>query len=117
MIANAQRPFGSGFARTEIARPFDRYKKEPPQDVRQADIKKNEALPELKSVWAKFIYDGFPEKTYRNVLQLIKGINYPAEDITKFSIALVEFQEEKDFAQKAGIFLSALIIIAQIAIL
>lgn len=46
---------------------------------------------------------------YRMALELIGGSQYTSEDIKVFSISLVLFQEEKDFPEKAGYFLSALV--------
>ena len=49
------------------------------------------------------------EKPYIKALELIRNLRYSARDVEQFSIALVQFQKEREFSEKAGIFLSALI--------
>ena len=46
---------------------------------------------------------------YDNAIELIRRINYSSQDITEFSKALFKYQNEWNFEEKSGIFLSALI--------
>ena len=67
-------------------------------------------LEEIKKAWTKFKCDSHNNFTnYNRALSLIKGIDYAAVDVGIFSIILAEFQDEKSFSKKTGIFLSALI--------
>src|SRR3989338_2152937 len=90
---------------------FRRYHREQRQEVRKADVKEDKALAQLKEAWKEFncrkrraIVD-----EYEVAVSIVSSINYSSVDVGKFSIALTEFQEEKDFFSKAGLFLSALI--------
>src|SRR3989338_3367177 len=94
---------------------FRRYKREPTHAVRKAEIKENETLRALKQAWQNFelVKDDMavvdPRKSYQKALELIRSFAYTKEDIENFNLALGEFQNEKDFAKRAGLFLSALI--------
>jgi hypothetical protein len=44
-----------------------------------------------------------------HTLQGLKTLKYTPEDVERFSITVAKFQEERDFDEKAGIFLSCLI--------
>ncbi len=89
---------------------FGRYKKESPQEVRKADVQENAVLKELRNIYARFKYgQDNVDTAYIRVLELISNLSVSAKDIECFTIALAEFQDEKWFAEKAGLMLSALI--------
>ena len=89
---------------------FGRYKKETPHEVRQADVQENAVLKELRNIWVRFKYGHDNEDAaYIRVLELIRNLSVSAKDVARFCIALAEFQDEKWFAHKAGLLLSALI--------
>ena len=95
---------------------FGRYKPEPQQEVRQPVVKPNKALAKLIESWKKFDFNCIAydvreraEEPYIKALELIRNLRYSAHEVEQFSIALVQFQKEREFSEKAGIFLSALI--------
>ena len=103
--------------------PLRRFKPEVHREVRQSGVKEDKVLTQLKDLWKKSKY--FDEGNcdmwqylsslpwYLHLVQFLRfrlEIKYSAEDIENFSIALAEFQDEKNFAKKAGCFLAALII-------
>lgn len=97
---------------------FGKYKKEIPSEVRRVQVREDKTLQQLADAWGKLegsgmlwfsIIPGPYDKGYFQALRLIRKIDYTAEDVEKFSIALADFQDEAKFAQKAGRFLSALI--------
>ena len=101
---------------TSAAGQFGRYKKEEKKEVRQANVRESESIRQIIEVWKTFdsseITKGWSIKMrepYNKLLERIKHINYSANDVEKFSIMLIGFQDERDFEFKAGLFLSALI--------
>ena len=94
---------------------FRRYKREPTHAVRKAEIKENETLRALKQAWQNFelVKDDMTvvdlRESYQKALELIRSFAYNKADIENFNLALGEFQNEKGFAKRAGLFLSALI--------
>ena len=104
-------------------KPFGIYSQMEKQTVREADVKENNVLTQLKDLWKRSRY--FDEENcdtwqylsslpwYLHLVQFLRfrlEIKYSAEDIENFSITLAEFQDERNFAKKAGCFLAALII-------
>jgi len=91
---------------------FGRFSRETGQDVRQIDVKRDPKLEAIIQVWKACNFDLNSPTTidehYEIWAGLIKRINPSSCDIEKFCIALAQFQEEKDFRNKAGFFLSAL---------
>lgn len=102
-------------SRVTASKRFGRYKPEQEKTVRKADVKEDGTLRQLKEIWGKceFLivskYDVNTDDTYGAMANLLEGLDYTAKDVEKFSLALTEFQNEKYFSNKAGIFLSALI--------
>lgn len=98
---------------THADRRFRRYRTEKEQAVRMPEVVENETLTQLKDAWRRFNYDPGIEKTiqhnYPKAVKAIADLEYTAEDVRNFSIVLAEFQGEKNFFLKAGLFLSALI--------
>ena len=94
---------------------FGRYAPEAEKDVRKADVREDEVLKQLKSLFTKFececptqCYE-ILEGPYNEALKLVRGLNYSAQDVTNLSIALAEFQDMVGFPKRAGLFLSALV--------
>ncbi len=102
-----------GISATNMDGRFRRYTQETHRPVRQVDVKEGRTLAKLTEAWKRFKYWNNQEQVlyenYHSVLWLIRKIEYNGKDLEKFCIALAEFQDEKNFAEKAGIFLSALI--------
>lgn len=94
---------------------FARYAPEGEKQTRQAEVVEDETLKQLKDAYRRSVCEYYYEtmevfdEPYEDSLKNLEGINYTAEDVEKFTIALAEFQDEKDFSKKAGLFLSALI--------
>jgi len=91
---------------------FGKYKPEEEKEVRKTEVKEDKALEQLKAAWKRFRYDPEDyEESWNcwNASKKVRGINYSARDVEKFSFALFEFQDEKYFSLKAGTFLSVLI--------
>jgi len=97
-----------------VSKRFGRFKDEGEHAVRAPDVKRNEAL---ENAWKKFAKEAkkntdsayFNSENYRLALSLLEGISYSAQDVEKFSIACIQFQDENQFCSNAGLFLSALI--------
>ena len=97
---------------------FGRYKAESERAVREATVKEDNVLPVFKEIWRghEFVT---PSEDCRptNILCQKKGtdsystfeLDYNAKDIERLSLALAEFQGEKHFPSRTGLFLSALI--------
>jgi hypothetical protein len=95
-----------------VSKRFGRFKDEDEKAVRKVEVKRDKVLEKLVDAWGKYPYDkeeGVGSAVLK-VLLVIRGIRYSSKDVEKFSLALGEFQHEKDFEYKAGIFLTALII-------
>ena len=84
---------------------FGKYKPEEEKEVRKLTVKEDEVLKQLKAAWKKFKYgkvEAFDDN-YRNALKLVKCIDYSAKDVERFSLALVEFQDEENFSDRQAI--------------
>ncbi|MDD5171998.1 MAG: hypothetical protein PHF60_03090 [Candidatus ainarchaeum sp.] len=101
-----------------MAKGFTKYKPEEEKAVRKAEVEENETLRQLKAAWKAVEYarnqrrripDYSWQHCYEKASELAKQVDYSAEDVERFSIALAEFQGEEEFSEKAGLFLSALI--------
>lgn len=94
-----------------VRKRFERYKGEDEKTVRKPDVKEDEVLGQLKTVFKGcVITESLPNigGEYDKILQLIGDIGYSSKDVEKFSIGLVEFEEDDCF-RTVGLFLSALI--------
>jgi len=89
---------------------FDKYQPEDEKDARKVTIERDPVLERLIAIWKKFElgFSGYNNE-YKDALEQVKGISYSAKDVEKFSIALLEFQDEGNFPEKAGYFISVLI--------
>ncbi len=94
---------------------FRQYKPEPRFEVRRAAIAENETLKAIQQAWQNFelVKDDLvvidPKESYERALELIRNLVYTKADIDNLNLSLAEFQGEKDFSRRAGIFLSAMI--------
>ena len=110
-LAIKPRTFSDSLGSARADSRFGRYKREVKQPVRELDLNESSTLSQIKTIWAKFTYDrekGFNEQCVE-VFELLKTISCSAKDVERFSLALAEFQDEKCFSDKAGVFLSAII--------
>jgi hypothetical protein len=98
-------------ARLSVSKRFGRFKDEDEHAVRAPDVVEDKTLRQLREAWLSMRWDieTFSEVEYTRVLDALKGIHYSSADVEKFSVALVEFQNEDYFRLAAGMFLSALI--------
>lgn len=126
---NARTARGLAVSRTSASKKFGKYKKEEEKAVRKPEVKEDRILKQLKRAWKNFKFpekkcfdegffgeDGhqiaeylFTELLYSKAESCIKKVKYSPLDVEKFSLALWDFQQEPNFASKAGIFLSAMI--------
>jgi formylmethanofuran dehydrogenase subunit C len=92
---------------------FSKFRPEKEKASRKAEVKESEAVKQMKAAWEAysliFNINRDIEENYDVVIQIIKELEYTADDVWNFSLVLVEFQEEEKFSFKAGDLLSALI--------
>jgi hypothetical protein len=96
---------------TAMSSRFDGYGPEEERSSSKAEIKETEAIRQLRNIW-KALESGSASQTYGHAVILIRKempVDYTAEDVEDFSLALSEFQDEGGFAGRAGCLLSALI--------
>ncbi|NYZ74440.1 hypothetical protein H0O00_04825 [Candidatus Micrarchaeota archaeon] len=92
-----------------MANRFQIHAPETEKAVRKVEVVEDETLEKMKKAWKKCNYNYDWSKYYSKMLEIAKRLRYSAKDVENFSLALVEFQGEKRFSEKAGLFLSALI--------
>ena len=96
-----------------VSKRFGMYKDEEKKAVRDPDNKKDEVLERIREAWRRINPDHNMHGKYveacREINRLQLHLNCSSKDVERFSVALAEFQDEKDFSVKAGTFLSALI--------
>jgi formylmethanofuran dehydrogenase subunit C len=103
-------------AATAAGKKFGKYKDESERSLRE-QMQKDPVLEQLVRAWQalEYKYPGISllqnvkEEHYPSALSLIEPIVYSPAEVEKFSIALSHFGSERNFGEKAGIFLSALI--------
>jgi hypothetical protein len=90
---------------------FDKFRPEEEKAVRTTNVVESKALRQMKAAWKACGYDAneYYDKNYPTMLQTLRNLHCTAKDVEEFSLALSEFQQEKEFIWKAGLFLSALI--------
>ena len=94
---------------------FDNYKPEEEKEVRNVEVKEHEVLKQLKDAWGRHKATSLitphrpPSYGYEQALETVRNLSYSAADVEKFSLVLAEFQDEENFPNRAGAFLSALI--------
>ena len=110
--------------KTTARRKFGGYKPETPKAIREAKVKENEPLRNMKVLFENLLaYKAErtspmePERlTQPQITNLGYGYVFPkidfpysSSDVALFCIALAEFEGREEFPDKAGIFLSALV--------
>jgi formylmethanofuran dehydrogenase subunit C len=99
--------------RLAASKRFKGYKPETRKAFRKAEVMESETLKSMKDAWRSFDCDLSEvidtKKRYRSLLHIVEKLSYAATDVERFSYALEEFQNERYFHVKAGLFLSALI--------
>ncbi len=95
--------------RAAISSKFARYGPEKEHIIRKPEVQQNKAVEELKELYLKIKWPCNKSPDYYRMADSLKNHGYSAGDVEKFSVALAEFQDEAEFSQKAGLFLSALI--------
>jgi hypothetical protein len=116
MLTEMTRPV----AATAISKRFGRFKDEDEKSVRAPNVVRNDVLEQLTDAWKRFGMelerkrlesrrDLAFDTRYNAALSAVRYISYPAQDVERFSIACIQFQDENHFCSNAGIFLSALI--------
>jgi formylmethanofuran dehydrogenase subunit C len=109
MPAEAQRVVAIPDSRLSVSKRFGRYKDEDEKAVRRiVGAKENPAIEGMKGVWRAYAARDLMTP-YEIALEMTRPLAYSAEDVTRFCIALAEFQDVKQFHEIAGSFLSALI--------
>lgn len=106
-------------AGTAASKKFSRYKKEDEKAVRKTDVRQDKVLEQLKRAFKAInIFDELAKDgdirlsdAYEAIstASVVTSLRCSSKDIEKFSLVLVEFQRERWFSDKAGLFLSALI--------
>ena len=97
---------------------FKGFKPETEQKVRKPEIKRDLKLEAIIGKWKGFlkefsILDGTLVGAYQKAGMMLKDILVTKNDVEAFSIVLADFQDEENFRQKAGLFLSAMVNNAQ----
>jgi len=98
--------------RLAVSKRFGMYKDEENKVVRAPQVAVDETLRNLKEAWMKAGWLRVMRSADAEYLACVSAIGntrYTSKDVGKFSMALAEFKDERDFAEKAGYFLSALV--------
>lgn len=89
------------------SRKFDGFRRELLHDVRTAAVKSSPVLDEMTRIWKQCTQEYLI--AYDTMLGRIRGLEYSAKDVELFSLELARFQNDIDFTNNIGHFLSALI--------
>jgi hypothetical protein len=92
---------------TDAMRRFGKYKREQGKAQKEVQVQ-DRVMEQLRKAWKDFDCDNMEEFDIGKAYSLVKDIGYGSADVTKFCMILDGFQKEKNFAYKAGLFLSAL---------
>lgn len=80
---------------------------------RKPKMRENKALRGLQAAFRELVKKDWrniiPDEDYGDICKKVKSCAYAAEDVYFFSLTLAQFQDVDNFAEKAGVFLSALI--------
>lgn len=90
---------------------FGKYKDEEQKAVRKADVKEDKIFLQLVKAWGEYGHGCHRdvETLFMELQNAIKDISCSAQDIERFTLALVGFTNDYGFDDKAGFFLTALI--------
>jgi len=92
---------------------FRGFVPEPERIVRAGQAQANPKIEAMKAVWKdagdwdEFIAGEHPLQD--TMLGALKGLAYTSKDVEEFSLSMACFQGTRDFSERAGVFLSALI--------
>lgn len=93
--------------------PFRKYGTEKEQTVRTPKVVEDETLRQLmdrfRSFRSSYHTASNLEEHYQEAVEAIRGIEYTAEDVEKFSVALDDFPDDRCIYENLGYFLSALV--------
>lgn len=102
-----------------FANRFSRYAPMEEKVVREIELSKDPMQEKLKRIYKTLKFEemdeppavaGAPQGRFWNFISVMgKRLQCSAKDVELFSIAMIELQNENEFAFKAGLFLSALI--------
>jgi len=104
MLAEMTRPA----AATAVSKRFGRFKDEDEKAVRAAGVKKDPMLERLMDEWRAAQWGAYVDR-YAERVELPLEVRCTAREVETFSLALTELRHEKDFRNKAGGFLNALV--------
>jgi formylmethanofuran dehydrogenase subunit C len=91
---------------------FRGFGTEPLHEARKQEVKSNPVVDEMKKAWTEcgiFNFITGWQKCCGRIFKRLEGIDCSSKDIEDFCVVLAQFQDEKEFSIKAGLFLSALI--------
>jgi formylmethanofuran dehydrogenase subunit C len=98
--------------KTAAASRFRSFAPEAEKEVREAEVQRSPIIDKMRKRWEGM---GFSEsiderdKSYRECLDAISGLEYSAKDVESFSLVLFEYKHDGAWTMKPGMFLSALI--------
>jgi hypothetical protein len=79
-------------------------------EEKKPQVKANVRLEKIKEKFSEFLKGSFETDDYYDfTLNIVKKLDYTDEDVTLFSVSLAEFQHEKNFEVRTGLFLEVLI--------
>jgi len=87
---------------------FKGFRSEPLHDVRIHEVRSDPILEEMKKIWIACKYEKIVLWHNAKILARISDLEYSAKDVENFSMMLALFQNESDFSDNSGSFLSAL---------
>jgi hypothetical protein len=91
---------------------FSKFDDEEEIAVAPSVVEERTSIKELRKAWATCgvgeVHDSL-YGDYERLKEKVMDIQYSSEDVELFSLIIADFQEEKIFSRKAGIFLSALV--------
>jgi hypothetical protein len=109
--------------RTAVGSRFGKFGPEEEKASRKTDVKGYKGLEQIREIWRQFefVTELVPQEfgsaeiiDYGEsddlVLDLLKDFRCSAQEVAAFAVGLAEFQDEANFSEKAGLFLSILII-------
>ena len=95
---------------------FNRYNSEKEIIPRKLEVTEDPKIEELKKAYGrqekalgKFPIQIAGDYAYEEAFKIVRRMSYSAADVTHFSIALAEFQDDESICERGGTFLSALI--------
>lgn len=97
---------------TNARKKFQRYESEKPKLIRKATVKEDARVKELIEIFREtpiHMRGAFMDYQYQRAADSVKDRGFSASDIGKFLITVKELEDEANFDEKLGYFLTALI--------